>query len=70
MERVKRQPCIVYTILRKGFLNIWLNQATHGGLIFPIIYSLQQLLTSDVSEGQQTSLMVYNHAAPTYQQPL
>jgi len=65
MERVKRQPCTVCTILRKGIRNIWINQATHGGLIFPIIYSLQQLLTGDLIEGKQTSLLVYNPGSST-----
>jgi ABC-2 type transport system permease protein len=53
-------PRIIWAIVRKDFLDIWLNKATLGGLIFPILLSLLWLLISHLVGGKTTNLMIYN----------
>lgn len=51
---------IIWVIIRKDFLDIWLNKSILGGLIFPIILSLLWLLISNLIGGQKTALLIYN----------
>jgi ABC-type Na+ efflux pump permease subunit len=54
------QPRIIWAIVRKDFLDIWLNKSTLVGLIFPIILSLLYLLISNLVGGTKTILLIYN----------
>jgi len=53
-------PRIIWAIIRKDLLDIWLNKSTLGGLIFPIILSLVWLLIGNLVGGNKTSLLIYN----------
>ena len=37
-------PRFIWAIVRKDVLDLWMNRATMGGLLFPIILSLIWLL--------------------------
>lgn len=53
-------PRIIWAIVRKEFLNIWLYKSTLGGLVFPIALSLVWLLIGNLVGGQKTILLNYN----------
>lgn len=53
-------PCVIWAIVRKDFLDIWLNKSTLGGLLFPIILSLVWLLIGHLIGGTRTNLLIYN----------
>ena len=53
-------PRVIWAIVRKDLLDIWLNKSILGGLIFPIILSLLWLLISNLIGGQKTALLIYN----------
>lgn len=53
-------PRVIWAIVRKDALDIWLNKSTLGGLIYPIIMSLVFFLISHLVVSRGTSLLIYN----------
>jgi ABC-2 type transport system permease protein len=53
-------PRIVWAIARKDALDLWLNKATLGGLLAPIVLSLVYLLIGKVVGSTTTNILVYN----------
>jgi ABC-2 type transport system permease protein len=53
-------PRIIWAIVRKDVLDIWLNKSTMIGLIYPIIMSLLFFLISHLIGGTQNNVLVYN----------
>jgi hypothetical protein len=47
-------PRIIWAIICKDFLDIWINKSTLGGLVFPIILSLVWLLIGTLVGGTKT----------------
>jgi ABC-2 type transport system permease protein len=50
----------IWAIARKDALDLWLNKATMGGLLAPIILSLVYLLIGKVVGKSTTDILVYN----------
>ena len=53
-------PRVIWAIVRKDALDIWLNKSTLIGLIYPIIMSLAFFLISHLVGSKGTSLLIYN----------
>ena len=53
-------PRVIWAIIRKDALDIWLNKPVLGGLIYPIIMSLVFYLISHLVGSSRDSLLVYN----------
>jgi ABC-2 type transport system permease protein len=53
-------PRVIWAIIRKDALDIWLNKSTLGGLIYPIIMSLVFFFISHLAGNKGTSLLIYN----------
>jgi ABC-2 type transport system permease protein len=53
-------PRIILAIARKDALDLWLNKATLGGLLAPIVLSLVYLLIGKVVGSTTTNILVYN----------
>jgi ABC-2 type transport system permease protein len=53
-------PRVIWAIVRKDALDIWLNKSTLGGLIYPIIMSLMFYFISYLIGGGGTNLLIYN----------
>lgn len=61
-------PRIIWAIIRKDLLDIWLNKSTLGGLIFPIILSSLWLFIGNLIGGNKTVLLIYNPGNSTLAQ--
>ena len=53
-------PRIIWAIARKDALDLWLNKATLGGLLAPIVLSLVYLLIGKVIGNSTMNILVYN----------
>ena len=53
-------PRMIWAIVRKDFLDIWLNKSALVGLVFPIILSLIWLLIGNLVGGTKSTLSIYN----------
>ncbi len=53
-------PRVILAIIRKEFLDIWLNRSALGTLIGPIFLSLIWLLISNLATGSKNSILIYN----------
>ncbi len=53
-------PRVIWAIMRKDFLDIWLNKSTLAGLLFPLIISMVWFLIGHLAGGANTDLLVYN----------
>jgi ABC-2 type transport system permease protein len=53
-------PRVIWAIIRKDFLDIWLNKSTLAGLLFPLILSLVWFLIGHLAGGTKTGLLIYN----------
>jgi ABC-type Na+ efflux pump permease subunit len=53
-------PRMIWAIVRKDFLDIWLNKSALAGLVFPIILSLIWLLIANLVGGTKSTLSIYS----------
>jgi ABC-2 type transport system permease protein len=53
-------PRVIWAIIRKDALDIWLNKSTLFGLIYPIVMSLVFLLISHLVGRSSNNLLIYN----------
>ena len=53
-------PRLIWAVARKDILDLWMNKATMGGLLFPIFLSLLYLLIGKMVGNRMTDLLIYN----------